>query len=266
MLVVPFQNLTRDPQVAKDVQDQFVARVLQLAACQVGDLAQVQSILDQYKRSPASVETDLALRNYLVKATGSDVIFIATVNNYQDSIQEQAPSREVDKKGQGTWSVYQQKNATTTVSGKLIDAKTGSILWMKSIEGTVGSTKYFNIDSWSGDKTGPPHEWYPFLCQAIPGYATYRTPPVWHDNSDNKELKVGFLTLSTGTKRENPYRDWAAQYKPDLPLVAADPGMGDIRKHSVDHAVGKLFDDFNPHGGWYPGIVLDEKGNKVEKK
>jgi hypothetical protein len=127
------------------------------------------------------------------------------------------------------------------------------------------SSPNYNINDWGGENANPPQQWYPYLCNAIPGYAVYRPPPSWTDTSDNKDLSLGFLTIRSGTKQENPYKGWAAQYRPGEPLAVVDEGLGSLRVHSFDTAAESLMNDFSPRGGWYPGIVLDEKGYQVKE-
>lgn len=128
--VVPFDDQTQDPVLARDVQEEITDQVVNLGAVPVVQAAQVTAFLQGMNADPASVLTDENLRQQLVRKFKCDLLLLGAATGYNEFLQDTAPEQNGNQYG-----FYTKRKVVVNASAKLIDPVSGNLLWAEKNQG-----------------------------------------------------------------------------------------------------------------------------------
>lgn len=277
LAVLPFENLTQDPGLAQELQDAFLARLVQLSAVPVIEGAPVATLMAGEGADPASLQQDAAARSAIARQLDSDVVLVGSVTSYSEGLSEGSPRRV--KVGFSSdrhqWGYYRSRTVQVMASIRLIDTASGRILWVKNAEGSSGRRHWVELP-YDGDEESPPAEgWSAYLAarsdvdvsatppaayargkrdQVPPGHAKHQaSQPVIniHINNSQSQQQSQTQTARAAASAGGAGADAVLLYR-------RDPVFSALRANALQRAAAYLVSDFQGRGGWKPGMPADE--------
>jgi TolB-like protein len=170
LVVLPFENLTRDPAVGGAIRDEVLAGLGRLKACPVAEQAQVQAMLEKTGGIPAGKELDAETRRKLADSLKCDIIMVGVVSAYAENLRKEEPRRiRVSARKDELvyrWGYSDTASVQVTASIKLIDAATGNVAWTRKTEGSGQFSRWIDLP-WPGENSSPPADgWASIGAQA----------------------------------------------------------------------------------------------------
>ncbi len=226
LAILPFENHSHDPALAKEVQDAVTGDIANLHAIPVIDAGQVETYLRKANISVSSVINDPVQRKKLGEQFQCDIFLVGSADGYAETLRDLPPQRVIvnDSTKEAKWGFYTDRNVVVNASAKLFDVATGSLQWTRK---TGGNSEY--------------NTWNPL---PIPG-----------------ELKVPdqlkqFLDLAALVKyrsRGNDDEPASMTQNAANSLIYQKSGtFANLRQNALSQTVNYLVWDFRPRGGWTP--------------
>jgi hypothetical protein len=230
LAIIPFENNTQDPALAKAVQDEMVQAVLNLNAVPIIDAGQVAAYLKSIKANAADIATDEVLRKKVAGHFKCDVLMTGACEGYNEFLKDEAPQRLTNNQTQmPEWGFFTDRKVAVDTSAKLMDAESGSLVWSQKGGGY----------SWN-------NTWNP-----LPIPSSVVVPE-----------EVGrIIDLANLVKNR-------VTNKADNEPLAVDGNSGggliypkssaflELRGKAIYQSVNDMVRDFRGHGGWTPGIKV----------
>lgn len=228
--VLPFVNDTRDPAMAADVEDQLSGRLANLDAVPVVQAAQVAKYLESIGADPTMIVLDDNIRAKVASRFKVDLLMTGVITSYEETRKEGEPERRVvnSQTGKAEWGINTFRRADLSVTAKLYDPATGSLLWTEKSSG------------WSYT-----NEWTEL---PIPG--SLRIPPI---AGLDELLRTAKVARDLVKEREEKAKPRPRGEKPLLYLKSGK--FKQLREDSIYQAVNYLMGDFYGSGGWKPASV-----------
>ncbi|NIV53970.1 MAG: hypothetical protein GWN53_19220 [Gammaproteobacteria bacterium] len=278
LAVLPFQNLTQDPGLAQELQDAFLARLVQLNAVPVIEGGRVSALVAREDADPASLQHDAAARAAIARQLESDVLLVGSVTSYSEGLSEGSPRRVkvAFSSDRYRWGFYENRTVQVMASIKLIDTATGRILWVKNAQGSSGRRHWVALP-YDGDKESPPSEgWSAYLAARSEVDLGYTSPaadarakrdrvPPGHAKGQSSQPVINIHINNSQSQQQSQTQtaraaasagDSAAN--PAL-LHRTDPVFSALRANALQRAAAYLVSDFQGRGGWKPGMQVDEE-------
>jgi hypothetical protein len=233
LAVIPFDNNTQDPALAKAVQDEMVQAVLNLNAVPVIDAAQVAAYLKSIKANAADVSTDEGLRRKIAAKFKCDVMMIGACEGYNEFLKDEAPQRLANSEtGAVEWGFYTDRKVVVDTSAKLMDADSGSLVWTQKGNGY----SWFNT-------------WNP-----LPIPASVVVP-----DQIGSIINLANLVNNRINKKSDK-EPLALDGNPDGGLIyPKSSAFAELRGKAVYQSVNSMVKDFRGFNGWTPGMKLPAK-------
>jgi TolB-like protein len=221
LAMAPFENLSTDPQMARDLQNGITQQILRLGACPV-----VESDLVAKYLNGGSPADDPNLLKKCAAQFKSDIVMTGTVESYQEFQEMGEPKRVVNntKTGAAEWGFYVNRKVEVAVTAKLLDPATGSTYWTQRATGN----SYFN--KWTplpipGDVVTPQS----YVLQNAMKLVMREVNKTFNDRDERRGTRLRYMDNAT---------------------------FSDLRQRAVANAAGYLTSDFRGHGAWTPGMEV----------
>ena len=226
MAVLPFENKTHDPALAKDLQESVTGSIVRINAVPVMDADQISAWLTKIRIHPSKVTSDPALRKKLADEFQCDILLTGSADLFAEYLKDRPPERIVinDSTGEGKWGFYTDRKTVIHGTAKIFDLATGSLIWTKDTEA------YSNYNTWNPlplpGRLKVPDQLREFIDLAV--LVRHRI-----NGGDNEPL--------------------SAEGNPSGGLLYTRSGnFGELRRNALGEAVNYLSSDFWPRYGWTP--------------
>jgi PBP1b-binding outer membrane lipoprotein LpoB len=245
--VVPFDNQTQDPALARAVQDEMTDEILNLGAVPVIDAKQVAAYLRSVGADAPSVQTDSDLRNRVAKKFNCDLLLLGSAANYAEILKDTAPEKVTNQStGISKWGFYTYRKVIVNANAKLMDPATGSLIWS-------GKNKGWSwLNTWNPlpvpDDVAAENEVNRFLNLANVVGRSVANPQV------GQALDLANLVryrLNHDKDKEPTVIDETNQGTLVYPKSAA---FADLRQKAVYQTMNGIVEDFRGHCGWTPQL------------
>jgi len=228
LAIIPFDNNTQDPALAKAVQDEMVQAVLNLNAVPVIDPGQVAAYLKSIKANAADVFTDEGLRKKVAEHFKCDVIMTGSCEGYNEFLKDEAPQRLPETQyAEAKWGFYTDRKVVVDTSAKLMDAESGSLVWSNKGNGY----------SWL-------NTWNPL---PIPGHI--RVP----DQIGRFIDLANLVNNRINAKEDNEPLSIDGNAGGGL-IYPKSHAFADLRGKAIYQSINSMVVDFRGSGGWTPGM------------
>jgi hypothetical protein len=226
LAVVPFNNASPDPALAKTVQNEMTDQVVGLAAVPVIDAAQVAAYLKGLQANPAAVLTDEGLRKKLGQKFQCDILLMGSADAYNEFLKDEAPKRLPDPQtNEPKWGFFTDRKVVVNASAKLVDVASGSLLWTEKNQGY----------SWY-------NTWNPL---PIPGSVT--VPDQLGQFLDLAHLLKNRINHETDDEPATLDENAGGAL-----IYPKSRAFADLREKAVSATVKGIVADFRGHGDWTP--------------
>lgn len=222
LVVIPFENQTRDASLAKDVQDEMTSEVVGVGAVPVIEAAQVSAYLRSIKANAATLQDDAQLRKRLGDYFKADILMMGTATGYNEFLKDTAPQR-VD----GKWGFYTNRKVVVNATAKLVDVTSGSLLWTQKSQGYSYYNTFNPLPIPGGLEV-------PAELQQFANLATLVRNRI--ENKDDRE--------PVSIDKSNP----------DIPLYLNSHHFSELRGKAIYETVSYIVGDFRSSGGWTPNL------------
>ncbi len=222
LAVVPFENETRDPALAKSLQDEMTDQVLSLGAVPVVDAGQVGAYLRQMKARPEDLKTNALLRRGVAANFKCDLLLMGTVTGYQETLQDKMPEHSG-----GGWGFYTLRKVHVNGRAQLMDPASGSLLWSQKNGG------YSATNTWNPLPI-PPGLSLPPEFGAAMGLANLVKNRVLNKGDDEPAVMN--------------------EADPTILLYPKSAHFTKLREEAVFQLVNAFVEDFRGHGSWMPNL------------
>jgi hypothetical protein len=263
LVVLPFENLSRDPALAQDLQDGVVAELVRLKAVPVAEEGQVVDFLRKRKADLAGLSENAALRAQLAQALKADVVLVGSVKTFTESYTEEAPHRRKVKSEPETyeWGFYTEERVTATGTLRLVDAAGGNIRWIQNVTSNRSNRQWHPLGYEAIQVVVPQGGWDPYLDKVRPAHARRGKGRKAGRGGDLAEVKDGKVVVNINiqnnqnqTQTQSPA---AASAAPPL-LYESDSVFQGLRQAAVRDLVAYAVSDFRGRGGWTPGLATGQ--------
>jgi hypothetical protein len=228
ILVIPFENRSPDPDLARELQEGITGQIVGLGAVSVLDADQVDAYLKKTRTATALAVNDPEQRKKLGEEFQADLILVGTAEGYGEYLKDRPPERVVlnDSTGEAEWGFHTDRKVTVQGSAKLVEVASGSLLWTKK------SDAYSAYNSWNP--------------LPIPG--SLQMP---------EQLKQ-FIDLAALVKHRVQHgkdgEPASSEGRGELIYPKSDNFAG-LRRKALNHSVNYLVSDFRGRNGWTPPPV-----------
>ena len=245
LVILPFDNVSADPALAQELQNNLTAQLVGLNAVPVYEQGAVSNYLNQISNDSDDPSADPAVIQRLSQHFKADLILTGTVETYVESTQVQPPQRiqtalfSTDNK----WGYYTVQQVKITANAKIVNAANGSTIWVKNAWGN-GQNQVWTDIPYPGEKTDPPAEGWD-------DYFHHHDHPEWrhHNEWDHQNNSSPVVTINLNTNGNN-----SAPSAPAL-LYQTDATFSNLRGYAIAQTANWMSDDFKGHGGWTLGYV-----------
>ncbi len=135
--VIPFDNNTQDPALAKALQEEMTSEIVNVNAASVIDPGQVAAYLKAVKAKASDVATDMNLRQRVAAHFKCDLLLIGSAEAYNEFLKDDTPKHT----DQG-WGFYTKRKVVVNSKAKIMDAQNGTILWTNKGNGWSWDNKW----------------------------------------------------------------------------------------------------------------------------
>lgn len=171
--VVPFVNASTDGSLAQDVQGAVVAEFRRLGAVPLAEAPAIAT--GEYLAGAEEGEAPVwpwenaGWRKEIAKETGCDLILAGTVGSYQETLAVEEPKRVKSRITYGwRWGWSEQGSVHLDGTMRLVDAKTGKVVWSRVVPGDGKQGRWTELD-WPGETSSAPSEgWDALVARAAP--------------------------------------------------------------------------------------------------
>ncbi|HJT24321.1 MAG TPA: hypothetical protein VJ873_07070 [bacterium] len=248
LAVIPFENQTRDPALAKAVEGEMTDEILGLGAVPVIDAKQVAAYLKSVGADASSVETDANLRNRLAQKFHCDLLLMGSAGSYAEILKDTNPQKVTDDStGISKWGFYTYRKVVVQANARLMDPTSGSLLWSDKNKG------WSWLNTWNPlpvpDDIAAQNQVNRFLNLAGAVGAGLGNAPV------NQALDVANLVryrANHATDQEPVVVDETNQEVLVYPKSAA---FANLRQKAIFQTMNGIVEDFRGHCGWTPSTT-----------
>ena len=232
LVILPFDNVSSDPALAQELQNNLTAQLVGLNAAPVYEQGTVSNYLSQINNS-GDPSANPAVVQQLSQHFNADLVLTGTVESYVESTQVQPPQRVQTAifSSDHKWGYYTVQQVKITANAKIVNAANGSTIWVKNAWGN-GLNQVWTDIPYPADRTDPPGEGWD-------DYFHHHDHPEWRHHSEWDQQNNG-----------NPYMSPGSAL-----LYQSDANFSNLRGQAIAQTANWLSDDFKGHGGWTLGYV-----------
>lgn len=268
----------------------MIAELVALRACPVAEEGKVQSFVRRYAQGKAD-PADAALRRKIAEKLKGDVLLTGSVNTYTETFKDSPPSRRQVNRDppEFRWGYTTTSAVDLSVTAKLVDVNTGSILWIRKAHGGRNWNRWVD-PPYPGEKAEAPKEgWGEYVVQTLPDWAVgavkgkgrgdphlpgrkgdpHRDGRKGDPHRDGageegslKPVVVNIHIQNTQTQQQtqtasaqaNASASGGGEAEDLLLLYEMDSDFAKLRDAAIREAVAQLTGDFKGRGGWTPQL------------
>jgi len=278
MVVMPLENNTPDPALARAVQDGVEAGLVRLNAVPVAEDSAVSALIARQRATNLALEQNDNLRKKIVDSLKADIIMTGVVNTYTEDVREEEPQRIATYHGKDKTTYKWGYNDTVAVNVnatvKLLDANSGNILWVRQASGDGVFRRWKDL-AWPGDNAAPPAEgWDQLKGKGKPMPKEQQKPAATQPQAQNPagtpvatgggqtiniivqnvNQQAQGQTQAQEQKQEQKQEQTqtAAAAAPPKLLYLTDSNVMRARGVAINYTVGTILRDYYGVGGWTP--------------